>query len=171
MLSTPPDQKKVKILQLFIIRVVDHRFKLEQKIGTESPCAGSILVRFGPIHWSNNTLDRTISPIKIEAIFSLRKKIVWQLFPYTVPKIFEAVTDYLNDVGKNACLFMDWSKNSNDCDELTRNNLEDIYIYSIYTSKDKLYTFQEHTKQTVSSWFIFSWFILKVVTSYDISNV
>ncbi len=39
-LSTPPDQKKLKILQLFIIRVADHRFKLEQKIGTESPCAG-----------------------------------------------------------------------------------------------------------------------------------
>ncbi len=35
--------KKLKILQLFIIRVADHRFKLEQKIGTESPCAGSIL--------------------------------------------------------------------------------------------------------------------------------
>ncbi len=87
-------------------------------------------------HWSNNTLDRTISPIKIEAIFSLRnftsgapkswnqygrgiEKIVWQLFPCTVPKIFEAVTDYLNDVGKNACLFMDWSENSKDCDERT----------------------------------------------------
>ena len=42
--------KKLKILQLFIIRVVDHRFKLEQKIaGTESPCAGSILFRSGPI--------------------------------------------------------------------------------------------------------------------------
>ena len=47
-LSTPPDQKKFKILQLFIIRVADHRFKLEQKIGTESPCAGSILFRSGP---------------------------------------------------------------------------------------------------------------------------
>ncbi len=30
-----PDRKKMKILQLFIIRVADHRFKLEQKIGTE----------------------------------------------------------------------------------------------------------------------------------------
>ena len=29
--------------------VVDHRFKLEQKIGTESPWAGSILLRSGPI--------------------------------------------------------------------------------------------------------------------------
>ncbi len=48
-LSTPPDQKKLKILQHFIIRVADHRFKLEQKIGTESPCAGSILFRSGPI--------------------------------------------------------------------------------------------------------------------------
>ncbi len=73
---------------------------------------------------TDNTLDRTISPIKIEAIFSLRnftsgapkslnqygrgiEKIVLQLFPCTVPKIFEAVTDYLNDVGKSACLFMD----------------------------------------------------------------
>ncbi len=37
--------KKLKILQLFIIRVADHRFKLEQKIRTESPCAGSILFR------------------------------------------------------------------------------------------------------------------------------
>ena len=42
-LSALPDQKKLKILQLFIIRVADHMFKLEQKIGTESPCAGSIL--------------------------------------------------------------------------------------------------------------------------------
>ncbi len=33
----------LKILQLFIIRAEDHRFKLEQKIGTESPCADSIL--------------------------------------------------------------------------------------------------------------------------------
>ena len=32
----------LKILQLFIIRVADHRFKLEQKIATESPCVGSI---------------------------------------------------------------------------------------------------------------------------------
>ena len=37
--------KKLKILQLFIIRVADHRFKLQQKIGIESPCAGSILLR------------------------------------------------------------------------------------------------------------------------------
>ncbi len=37
-----------KIFQLFIIRVADHRFKLEQKIGTESSCAGSILFRSGP---------------------------------------------------------------------------------------------------------------------------
>ncbi len=35
--------------QLFIIRLADHRFKLEQKIGTESPCTGSILFRSGPI--------------------------------------------------------------------------------------------------------------------------
>ncbi len=48
-LSTPPDQKNLKILQLFIIRVADHRFKMEQKIGTKSPCAGSILLRSGPI--------------------------------------------------------------------------------------------------------------------------
>jgi hypothetical protein len=38
-LSAPLDQKKLKILQLFIIRVANHRFKLEQKIGTESPYA------------------------------------------------------------------------------------------------------------------------------------
>ncbi len=37
--------------------------------------------------------------------------------------------------------------------DLSGNNLEDIYTV---TSKDKLYTFQEHTKQTVSSLFIFS---------------
>ncbi len=43
-LSTPPDQNKLKMLQVFIIRVADHRIKLEQKIGTESPCAGSIFV-------------------------------------------------------------------------------------------------------------------------------
>ncbi len=47
-LDVSPDQKKLKILQLFIIRVADHRFKLEQKISTESLCAGSILFRFGP---------------------------------------------------------------------------------------------------------------------------
>ena len=47
--STPPDQTKLEILQLFIIRVADHRFKLEQKIGIESPRAGSILFRSGPI--------------------------------------------------------------------------------------------------------------------------
>ena len=39
-LSTPLDQKKLKILQLFIIRVADHRFKLEQNIGTESAWSG-----------------------------------------------------------------------------------------------------------------------------------
>ncbi len=33
----------MKILQLFINWVGDHRFKLEQKIGTESSCAGSVL--------------------------------------------------------------------------------------------------------------------------------
>ncbi len=32
-----------------MMRVVDHRFKLEQKIDTESPYAGSILFRSGPI--------------------------------------------------------------------------------------------------------------------------
>ncbi len=48
-LSSPLDQKKLKILQLFFVRVADHRFKLEQKIGTESPCAGSIFFRSGPI--------------------------------------------------------------------------------------------------------------------------
>ncbi len=48
-LSTPPDQKKLKILHLFIIWVTDHKFKLEQKIGTESPCVVSILFRSGPI--------------------------------------------------------------------------------------------------------------------------
>ncbi len=48
-LSTPSDKKKLKILQLFIIRVADHRFKLEQKIGTDSPCTDSILFRSGPI--------------------------------------------------------------------------------------------------------------------------
>ncbi len=48
-LFAPPDQKKLKILQLFIIRVADRRFKLEQNIGTEIPCAGSILFRGDPI--------------------------------------------------------------------------------------------------------------------------
>ncbi len=37
-LSAPPDQKQLKILQLFIIRAADHRFELEHKIATESPC-------------------------------------------------------------------------------------------------------------------------------------
>ena len=46
-LSAQLAQKKLKILQLFIIQVVDHRFNLEQKIGTKSPCAGSICS--GPI--------------------------------------------------------------------------------------------------------------------------
>ena len=44
-IRTTPEQKKLKILQLFIIRIADHKFKLEQKIGTESPCAGSIFFR------------------------------------------------------------------------------------------------------------------------------
>ena len=48
-LPTLPDQQNLKILQLFTIQVADHRFKLEQKIGTESPCMGSILFRSGPI--------------------------------------------------------------------------------------------------------------------------
>ncbi len=41
-LSAPPDTKKLKILalQFFIIRVADHRLKLKQKIGTESPMRG-----------------------------------------------------------------------------------------------------------------------------------
>ena len=38
--------KKLKILQLFIIRVADHSFKLEQKIGTE---IASILSRSDPM--------------------------------------------------------------------------------------------------------------------------
>ncbi len=38
--------KRLKILQLSTMRVADHRFKLEQKIGTE---IGSILFRSGPI--------------------------------------------------------------------------------------------------------------------------
>ena len=38
-----------KILQLFTIWLENHRFKLEQKIGTESPCAGSILFRSDPM--------------------------------------------------------------------------------------------------------------------------
>ncbi len=42
--------KKLKILQLFIIRVADHRFKLEQKFGIESPCAGSSFVPIRFIH-------------------------------------------------------------------------------------------------------------------------
>ena len=46
-LSAPPDQKQLKIFQLFIIRVADHRWT--QKIGTDSLCAGSILFRSGPI--------------------------------------------------------------------------------------------------------------------------
>ncbi len=48
---TSSGPKKLKILQLFIIRVADHRFKLEQKIGTKSPCACSILFRSGPIRF------------------------------------------------------------------------------------------------------------------------
>ena len=36
-LSARSDQKNLKILQLFIIWVVDHRFKLEQKIGYRKP--------------------------------------------------------------------------------------------------------------------------------------
>ena len=60
-LSAPPDRKKLKIMQLFIIRVADHGFKLEQKIGTESSCVGSILFRWsGPIpclfFWLNRLL-------------------------------------------------------------------------------------------------------------------
>ncbi len=38
-LSATLDQKKLKILQLFIIRVADHRPKPKQKIGTKSPFA------------------------------------------------------------------------------------------------------------------------------------
>ena len=45
-LSAPPDQKNLKILQPYKVWVADHRFKLEQKIGTESLCAGSILFQF-----------------------------------------------------------------------------------------------------------------------------
>ena len=30
----------------------------------------------------------------------------------------------VNRVGKNTCLFMDWSGKSEDCDEFTRNNSE-----------------------------------------------
>ncbi len=41
--------KKVENTSTFIIQVADHGFKLEQKIGTESPCAGSILFRSGPM--------------------------------------------------------------------------------------------------------------------------
>ncbi len=51
-LSAPPDQKKLKIVQLFIIRVVNHRFKLEQKTGSESPCVGSILFQSDPCLFS-----------------------------------------------------------------------------------------------------------------------
>ena len=44
-------KNRLKILQFFIFRgaFADHRFKLEQKIGTESPCACSILFRSDPI--------------------------------------------------------------------------------------------------------------------------
>ncbi len=35
-ISRSAGQKKLKMLQRFIIRVADHRFKLEQKIGTEA---------------------------------------------------------------------------------------------------------------------------------------
>ncbi len=46
--STPPDQKSRKY---FIIQVVDHRFKLEQRIGTESPMRGfnSVPIRSDPM--------------------------------------------------------------------------------------------------------------------------
>ena len=47
-LSAPPDKKKLKILQF--IWVADHRFKLEQKIGTESPCEFSVVpIRSDPL--------------------------------------------------------------------------------------------------------------------------
>jgi hypothetical protein len=39
-LSAPPDQKQLKILQLFIIRIVDHRFKLKQKNWYRKPMRG-----------------------------------------------------------------------------------------------------------------------------------
>ncbi len=45
-LSAPPDQKSRKYLNSLSW---DHRFKLEQKIGTKSPCAVLILFRSGPM--------------------------------------------------------------------------------------------------------------------------
>ncbi len=47
-LSTPADYKKLKILQIFFIRVGDHRLKLEQKIGTENPMRGFNFVPIRP---------------------------------------------------------------------------------------------------------------------------
>ena len=41
--------KRVENTSTFIVQVADHRFKLEQKIGTESPCAGSIFFRSDPM--------------------------------------------------------------------------------------------------------------------------
>ena len=65
-------QKKLKILQLFIIWVADHRFKLEQKIGTDTQCAGSILFRSGPIRclssWVEIGLDTAARHAKIFAV-------------------------------------------------------------------------------------------------------
>ncbi len=45
-LSTPPYQKVENTSTLYH-QVADHRFKLEQKIGTESPCAGLFFVPIG----------------------------------------------------------------------------------------------------------------------------
>ena len=44
-LSIPPDQKKFKILKLFIMFL----FNQEQKIGTKIPCIGSFLFQSGLI--------------------------------------------------------------------------------------------------------------------------
>ncbi len=75
-LSTPPDQRVLKIFQLFIIQVADHRFKLEQKIGTESPCAGSNLFRYVPIPCLFSWVE-----ISLYSIF-----IIYLLFIYSTSK-------------------------------------------------------------------------------------
>ena len=53
---------KILIIQLFIIRVADHRFKLEQEIGTESPHAGLFLFRSGPIPCLFSLVETGLKP-------------------------------------------------------------------------------------------------------------
>ncbi len=61
----------MKILQLFIIRVADHRFKLEQKIGTESPCAGEWKSAVSKYEFKLSKYEVQASKIRIQA-FKIR---------------------------------------------------------------------------------------------------